>query len=62
MPTVKIKILSEGKIPGYITSGPVLNPMEVDYMEALKFITMGLDVRVYNKKSKEYTKRLRLLI
>ena len=56
MPTVKIKILSEGKIPGYITSGPVLNPMEVDYMEALKFITMGLDVRVYNKKSKEYRK------
>ena len=56
MATVKIKILSDGRIPGYKTSGPVLNPMEVEDKEALKFISMGLDVRVYNKKAKEYRK------
>ena len=56
MATVKIKILSDGRIPGYKTSGPVLNPMEVEDKEALKFISMRLDVRVYNKKAKEYRK------
>ena len=56
MANLKIKILSSGKIPGYKTSGPVLNPIEVDEKEVLKFISMGLDVRVYNEKLKEYKK------
>lgn len=56
MAKLKIKILSSGKIPGYATSGPVLNPIEMTEKEVLNLICMGLDVRVYNEKLNEYKK------
>lgn len=53
---LKIKILSSGKIPGYKTSGPVLNPIEMEDKDVLKLISMNLDVRVYDEYSNEYKK------
>jgi len=53
---VKLKIMSCGRIPGYPVNGPVLHPIEVTKEEAMRFITAGLDVRVWVDQLKQYMK------
>ena len=56
MAVLKIKIMSSGKIPGYKTSGPVLNPIEMKDKRVLKLISLGIDVRILNEEYNEYRK------
>lgn len=53
---IKLKIMNSGRIPGYPVNGPVLHPIEVTKEQAMRFITAGLDVRVWVDQLKQYVK------
>lgn len=53
---IKLKIMSSGRIPGYPVNGPILHPIEVSKEEAMRFITAGLDVRIWVDQLKQYVK------
>ena len=53
---LKVKIMNGGRIPGYPVNGPILHPIEITKEQAMRFITAGLDVRVWVDQLKEYVK------
>jgi hypothetical protein len=53
---LKVKILNSGRIPGYPINGPVLHPIEITKEQAMRFITAGLDLRVWVDQLKAYVK------
>ena len=53
---VKIRILSQGNIPGYGVNGPVLTPFWVEKEVAMGFINNGLNVEVWVEDMKQFVR------